>query len=91
MEIGPNLRARRHFTLKEITQILREIEEGSTVIEVCARYNVCENTIFRWRRDTGRSGTAGARRLASLEEENASLRRQLAELARPTQKAIYQA
>jgi putative transposase len=46
---------------------------------VCRRHNITEQTFFRWRRRFGGLDVPDARKLKSLEAENAKLKKLLAE------------
>ena len=50
------------------------------VREVCRQYNVAEQTLYRWRRQFGGMAVAEAKRLRTLERENATLKRLVGEL-----------
>jgi putative transposase len=69
------------YTVEQIIGILREAQGGNGVAEVARRYNVSANTIYKWRRTYGEMEVAEARRLKQLEEENARLKRVVADLA----------
>ena len=71
---------KKRFSEEQIIQILREAETtGTTVRELCRRYNVTEQTFFRWRNKYGGMEVSDARKLKELEGENAKLKRLVAE------------
>ena len=61
--------------------ILREAEGEETVKRVCARANISEATFYTWKRKYGGLDVSEARRLRSLEDENARLKRIIADLS----------
>jgi putative transposase len=70
------------FTDQQIVAILREGEEGKLSIEELARkHGITVTTYYRWKRDFGAGGsTVGeGRRIKELEQENARLKKALAE------------
>ena len=72
---------RSRFSEEQIIGILREAEGRSTVKAVCAKHNVSEATYYAWKRKYGGMDVAEARRLRALEDENARLKRLVAELS----------
>ena len=67
------------FSEEQIIGILRE-GEGGKVKAVCARHNVSEATHYTWKRKYGGLDINEARRRRALEEENARLKRIVADL-----------
>jgi putative transposase len=64
---------RSKFSEEKIAYILRQVEAGSTAIEVCREHGISEQTFYRWKKKYGGMGIAELRRLRQLEEETASL------------------
>jgi transposase-like protein len=64
--------------------MLREAEvglaQGQTAAQVCRSLGIAEQTFYRWRREYGGLKIEQARRLKALEQENARLKRAVAEL-----------
>ena len=77
--------ARRRFTSEQIIIMLREAEvlvnQGSTVIEVARKLGIAEQTYFRWRKEYGGMRVDQAKRLKELEQENARLKKLVADLS----------
>ena len=75
---------KRHST-EEIVNKLRqadvELGKGTTVVGVCKLLGVTEATYFRWRREYGGLKIDQAKRFKELEQENARLKRVVANLA----------
>ncbi len=72
---------RSRFSEEQIIGALREAEGQSTVKAVCAKNNISEATFYAWKRKYGGMDVDEARRLRSLEEENARLKRVVADQA----------
>ncbi len=76
--------AKKRFTIEQIINHLREADvflaQGETVGVVCRRIGVSEQSYYRWRREYGGLKVDQARRLKGLEQENARLKRAVADL-----------
>ena len=77
--------ARKRFTSEQIISMLREAEvllnQGSTVIKVARKLGIAEQTYYRWRKEYGGMRVDQAKRLKELEQENARLKKLVADLA----------
>lgn len=67
------------FTDEQIIRALREIEAGAKQSDVARRMGVTEQSIYRWKERFGGMNVSEAKRLRALEEENAKLKKLLAE------------
>lgn len=68
------------FTEEQIIAILRQAEQGGTTIgAVCRAHGISENTFYKWRQKYGGADVTAVKRLRELEQENARLKRLLAE------------
>jgi putative transposase len=67
------------FSEEQIIAILREQEQGVSTAEVCRRHGISSATFFKWKARFGGMDVSDARRLKVLEEENAKLKKLLAE------------
>jgi len=67
------------FSEEQIISILREQEQGRPTSEVCRAHGISANTFYRWKSKYGGMEVSDARRLKQLEDENARLKRLLAE------------
>ena len=56
------------------------LAQGQTVGEVCRRIGVSEQSYYRWRKEYGGLKVEQVRRLKELEQENARLKRAVADL-----------
>ena len=70
---------RSRFTEEQIIAILREQEQGLATAEVCRRHGISTATFFKWKARFGGMDVSDARRLKVLEDENAKLKKLLAE------------
>jgi len=77
-------RAKR-FTAEQIVAKLREAESlqarGATIPAVCKKLGISEQTFYRWRQKYGALKEDEAHRLKALEQENARLKKIVAEQA----------
>ena len=69
------------FTEEQIIGILREVEAGRTIREVCRGHGISEQTYHRWKAKYGGLGVSEARRLKALQEENRRLKKLVADLS----------
>lgn len=70
----------KRFKEEQIVRVLREVEQdGVTVIDVCKKYGVSEQSYYRWKNKYGGLDVSEARRLRQLEGENTMLKKLLAE------------
>jgi putative transposase len=67
------------FTEEQIIGVLREQEAGVATAEVCRRHGISSATFYAWKAKFGGLDVSLARKLKVLEEENARLKRLLAE------------
>ena len=72
---------RSRFSEEQIIAILKEHEAGGGTAALCRRHGISEQTFYRWKRIYGGLEVSQARRLKALEEENARLKRVVAEQA----------
>jgi putative transposase len=67
------------FKEEQIIAILREQEGGMATAEVCRKHGISSATFFKWKAKYGGMDVSDARKLKALEEENARLKKLLAE------------
>ena len=70
---------RSRYTEEQIIGILREQEAGAKTAELCRRHGISSATFYAWKAKFGGMDVSDAKRLKALEEENARLKRLLAE------------
>ncbi len=77
--------APKRHTPEQIINKLRqaevEIANGATVAQVCKKIGVAEQTYYRWRAEYGGMRVDQAKRLKELEQENARLKKLVADQA----------
>jgi putative transposase len=69
------------FTDQQVAFALKQAEGGTPVPEVCRKMGVSEPTFYRWKQKYGGLMPSEVQRLRQLEEENARLRRLVADLS----------
>lgn len=67
------------FAEEQIIGILREQEGGMTTADVCRRHGISNATFFKWKARFGGMDVSDARKLKALEDENAKLKKLLAD------------
>jgi putative transposase len=67
------------FTEGQIIGILKEQEAGAKTVDICRRHGVSEATFYKWKSKFGGLEVSEAKRLKALEDENAKLKKLLAE------------
>jgi putative transposase len=70
---------RSRFKEEQIISILREQETGSPTADVCRKHGVSSATFYKWKAKFGGLDVLDAKRLKALEDENAKLKKLLAE------------
>ena len=70
---------RSRFSEEQIIAMLKEREAGMATADVCRRHGISSATFYKWKAKYGGLEVSDARRLRSLEEENARLKRLLAD------------
>jgi putative transposase len=71
----------KRYSEEQIIRILKEVESGKPVAQVCREQGVSEQTVYRWRSKYSGMDVAELRRLKELEEENRRLKRLVADQA----------
>ena len=71
----------KRYTDEQIAFALRQAESGTAVAEICRKLGISEPTVYRWKKQFAGMGTVEIRRLKQLEEENAKLKRLVADLS----------
>ena len=67
------------FTEEQIIGMLREQEVGAKTADVCHKYGISNATFYNWKAKYGGLEVSDAKRLKALEDENAKLKKLLAE------------
>ena len=70
---------RIRFTEEQIISVLREHEAGAKTADLARKHGISEATFYNWKAKYAGMTVSEARRLKELEQENAKLKRLLAE------------
>jgi putative transposase len=70
---------RSRFSDEQIIGILKQQEAGAATADVCRRHGISGATLYKWKAKFGGLEVTEAKRLRRLEEENAKLKKLLAE------------
>jgi len=72
---------RSRFSEEQIAFALKQQELGTSVEEICRKMGIAEATFYNWKKKYSGLGPSELRRLKQLEEENAKLKRLVADLS----------
>jgi putative transposase len=73
--------ARKGHTEEEILRVLREAESGDTVVEICRKHGISQQSFYLWKKKYAGLGLSELRELRQLREENGKLKRLVADLS----------
>ena len=79
---------RKRFSVEQIVVVLKQAELGLSVAELTRQVGISEQTFYRWKKQYGGLQSDQVRELKVLQEENARLKKLVAELS--LDKAILQ-
>ena len=71
---------KKRHTEEQIVAVLRQVEAGARVAEVCRKAGISEQTFYRWKAKYAGLEVDEVRKMAQLEEENMRLKQLVAEL-----------
>jgi putative transposase len=69
------------FTEEQIIRVLRKVEGGQKVKDVCREHGITETTYHRWKSKYGGLSVSDAQRLKQLDTENRRLKKLVADLS----------
>ena len=69
------------FSEQQIALILKQVDSGLSIEEVCRKAGLSQQTYYRWRKKYGGLMPAEVKRLKQLEEENRRLKQMVADLS----------
>lgn len=72
---------KKRFTEEQIVRALKEHAAGAVVGELCRRHGISSATLYKWKAKYGGLEVSDARKLRSLEAENAKLKKLVADLS----------
>lgn len=70
---------RARFTEEQIIGILKENEAGATAADLCRKHGMSAASLYSWKAKYGGLEVTEAKRLKALEDENAKLKKLLAD------------
>lgn len=70
---------RSRFTEEQIIGVLKEHEAGMKAADLCRKHGISQQTLYNWKSKFGGMEVSEAKRLKTLEDENARLKKLLAE------------
>lgn len=79
---------RKHFSVEQIVAVLKQAELGMPVADILRQVGISEQTFYRWKKQYAGLQSDQVRELKQLQDENARLKRLVAELS--LDKAILQ-
>jgi len=71
---------RSRFTDEQIAYALRQVDGGTAVADVCRQMGISEATFYVWKKKYANLGSTEIRELRQLRDENAKLKRLVADL-----------
>ncbi len=72
---------KKRFNEEQIIRILKEEEGSISIRDLCRKYNVTEQTFYRWRNKYDGMEVSDMRQLKGLEDENRRLKKLVADLS----------
>ena len=72
---------RSKFSEEQIVYAIRQAESDTPIGDVCRQLDVAEQTFYAWKKKYAHLGVSELRRLRQVEEENARLKRLVADLS----------
>ena len=72
---------KRGHSEEEILRVLREAESGDTVVDICRKHGISQQTFYLWKKKYAGLGLSELRELRQLRDENAKLKRLVADLS----------
>ena len=72
---------RRRFSVEQIVAAVKQHDLGVSATDIARKLGIAEQTFYRWKRQYGGLEAAEVRELKQLREENARLKRLVADLS----------
>ena len=72
---------KKRYSEEQIVKILHECEATESIREVSRKYNISEQTIYRWRQVYGGMEVSDVKKVKALEAENLRLKKLVADQA----------
>ena len=70
---------KRRFTDEQIIGMIKEYEAGMKALDLCRKYGISDATFYKYKARFGGMTVSDAKKLRALEDENAKLKRLLAD------------
>jgi putative transposase len=64
----------KRYTAEQITEILKEYNEGAKQVDICRKHQITSKTLLAWKEKYGSMSGSEAKRLRELEAENRRLK-----------------
>ena len=72
---------RKRYSVEQIVAAVKQHELGTSVADICRKLGIAEATFYRWKQQYGGLEPDEARELKQVREENAKLRKLVADLS----------
>ena len=72
---------RKRYTGEQIVAVVKRVDTGTAIVEICREYGVSEATVHRWKKRYGGMDISEVRQMKQLMAENAQLKRIVAQQA----------
>ena len=69
----------KRYSTEEKVRILRDVDAGKSIVDICRERNISDVTYHRWKRQFGHMEVNEAKRMKELERENTELKKMLAD------------
>lgn len=69
------------FTESQIVSILKEVDAGMKVDDICRKHGISNATYYNWKSKYGGMEASDVKKLKELQDENAKLKRMFADLS----------
>ena len=69
----------KRYSTEDKIRILRQVDQGRSVVEVCQEHNLSQVSFYRWKKQFGQMEVNEAKRMKELERENTELKKMLAD------------
>ena len=70
---------RKRYSSEQIVSILKEVEGGLSIVDVCRKYGMSQGTYFRWKSKYSGLEVSDVQKMRELSEENGRLKRIVAD------------
>lgn len=72
---------KKRYTSEQVVSIMKEVEGGLSIADVCRKYGVSQGTFFRWKAKYAGLEVSDVQRMRDLADENGRLKKLVAEQA----------